>query len=265
MLRRAWGVAAVALGFASVAATGAFPVLGSTAATGALDMNVSLPLVSQLGGCEPVGNATDCGLRTVGGPFPGLGRVTASYSFLLGLGPPSCAGNLGKAVAYPIHLEVAGKGAIDVAVTEARECVDTESVRTQAQAFTVIGGTGIYSGASGSGTLERVLGAPQADGRHGQETWKGTLTVPGLEFDVLAPKLVGATSRTVLAPRRAKTVRVRFTVTATDDVDGQVRVICRPNSGSRFRIGRTRVNCSATDSSGNPSAVSFNIIVRSRR
>jgi HYR domain len=267
MRRRAWGVvaAAVALGFSSVAAIGASPVAGLTVANASLDMNASLPLVSQLGGCEPVGVATDCGSRTVGGPFPGLGRVTASYSFLFGLGAPLCATALGKALGYPIHLEVAGKGVIDVAVSEAPECIETEAVRTQTQAFTVTGGTGIYAGASGSGTLERVLGAPLADGRHGRETWKGTLTAPGAEFDLVAPRFVGATSRTVVAPRRAKAVRVRFTVTATDDVDGHVPVSCLPSSGSAFPIGRTRVKCSATDTSANRSTATFTVSVRSRR
>jgi hypothetical protein len=257
-------VAAAALGSSSLAAIGASPVAGVTVAN-ALDMNASLPLVSQLGGCEPVGAATDCGSRTVDGPFPGLGRVTASYSFLLTIGPPACPGNLGKALSYGIQLQVAGKGAIDVAVSEAADCLDTEAVRTQTQAFTVTGGTGIYAGVSGSGTLERVLGNPLADGRHGRETWKGTLTSPSLEFDLVAPKLVGAASRTVIAARGAKAVRVRFTVSAADDVDGQVPVTCLPSSGSRFPIGRTRVKCSATDTSANSATASFNVNVRSRR
>jgi hypothetical protein len=264
MLRRAGVVAAVVLGFSSVAAVGVSPAAGLTAAN-AIDMNASLPLVSQLGGCEPTGTATDCASRTVSGPFPGLGSVKASYSFLLTVGPPLCPSNLGKALAYRSHLEVAGKGAIDVAVSEAPECIDTEAVRTQTQAFTVTGGTGVYAGASGSGTLERVLGDPAADGRHGRETWKGTLTAPGVEFDLVAPKLVGATSRTVVVPRRASGVRVRFAVTAADDVDGQVPVRCLPSSGSQFSIGRTLVKCSATDTSANFSTASFSVTVRRRR
>jgi hypothetical protein len=184
------------------------------------------------------------------------------------LGSGSCPSGLGKALAYPIHLVVAGKGAIDVAVSEAPECIAVEPVRTQTQAFTVTGGTGIYAGASGGGTLERVLGAPADDGaRHGLETWKGTLAVPGLEFDVIAPKFAGAKSRPVVAPRRAKRVRVRFAVTATDDVDGSVPATCRPRSGSRWlRIGRSvRVRCSATDTSANVAKTSFRITVRRHR
>jgi len=266
MLRWKWGLIALAAGFAIVGVgIGASPGAGSTLATGTLDLNASLALVSHLGGCTPAGMATDCAARTVDGPFPGLGNVTADYPYQMDLGSGACPSGLGKALAYPIHLVVTGKGAIDVAVSEAPECIDIEPVRTQTQAFTVTGGTGIYAGASGSGTLERMLGAPVDDGRHGHETWKGTLTVPGLEFDVIAPKLVGAKSRTVVAPRRAKRKRVRFAVTATDDVDGSVRVTCRPRSGSRFPIGRTRVSCSATDTSANAAKKSFRITVRRHR
>ena len=151
-------------------------------------------------------------------------------------------------------------------MSEATGCTAIESVRTQTQAFTVTGGTGIYVGASGSGTLEPALGQPRDDGsRNGLETLQGTLTVPGLEFDQIAPKLVGATSRKVVAPRRAKRVRVRFVVTATDGIDGPVPVACRPRSGTGFRIGRTRVRCSATDTSANAATASFTITVRRHR
>ena len=42
-----------------------------------------------------------------------------------------------------------------------------------------------------------------------------------------------------------KVARVSFKVTATDAVDGPVPAVCAPKSGSRFRIGRTTVRCSA--------------------
>jgi hypothetical protein len=251
--------------FVALAGIAAAPVAGVTAATGTLDMNTSLSLVSQLG-CAPVGIATDCAARTVDGPFPGLGSVTGSYGYQMDLGTASCSSGLGKALAYPIRLEVAGKGAIDLAVSEATACIPLESVRVQTQAFTVTGGTGIYAGASGSGTLERALAEPRDDGsRHGLETWKGTLTVPGLEFDLIAPTFAGATSRKVVAPRHRKRVRVRYVVTATDAVDGPVPATCRPRSGTRFHIGRTQVRCSATDTSANAATTSFRITVRRHR
>jgi HYR domain len=247
-----------------VALGGAGTVAGSTLATGTLEMNASLALTSQLG-CTPIGIATDCAARTVDGPFPGLGSVTASYGFQMDLGTTSCSGGLGKALAYPIRLNVAGKGAIDLAVSEATACTAIESVRVQEQAFTITGGTGIYAGASGSGTLVPELGEPRDDGsRHGLETIRGTLTVPGLEFDLIAPTFAGAKSRKVVAPRRAKRVRVKYAVTATDAVDGPVPVACRPRSGTRFRIGRTTVSCSSTDTSANAATARFRITVRRR-
>jgi hypothetical protein len=252
--------------FVALVGIAASPVAGSTVATETLNMNTSLSLVSKAG-CAAVGIATDCAVRTVGGPFPGLGNVTGSYEWPADAGSSACPAGLGKALAYPIRLEVAGKGAIDVAVSDGAACIVLESVKTQTQSFTVTGGSGIYAGASGSGTLERALGQSRDDGsRSGVETWQGTLNVPGLEFDVVAPTFVGAKSRTVVAPRRAKRVRVRFAVTATDDVDGLVTVTCRPRSGTRFRIGRTtRVNCSATDTSANAGTASFRITVRRHR
>ena len=49
--------------------------------------------------------------------------------------------------------------------------------------------------------------------------------------------------------------------TATDDTDPSPTVSCTPGSGSTFAIGVTTIICTATDSSGNRSSVSFNINV----
>jgi hypothetical protein len=233
-----------------------------------LNLQARLDLVSQLGSCPPGVGApvTACAARTGEGLVSGLGRVTESYTFLLSEGPPTCAGaGSGKALAYPVRLVVVGKGEIDVAVAEAAECIGTEAVRTQTQGFVITGGTGIYAGASDSGTVERVLGGETPTGRRGTETWTGTLDVPRLEFDVTPPTLSGAVNKTVRAPRRAKSVRVRFTVTAQDARDGSVPVRCTPRSGSRFKLGKTRVTCAATDKSGNTATAKFIVTVRARR
>jgi hypothetical protein len=263
-----WVLVAVAAGLASLAGIAASPVAGSTVATGTLEMNASLDVASQLSQCKLVGIATACASRDVDGSFRGLGRVTGSYDYEMDLGSGACEGGLGKALSYPIRLEVAGKGAINVVTTEAA-CADLGSVQTQTQtqAFTVTGGTGIYTGASGSGTLQRSLVASAGGGdiESGIETWNGTLTVPGLEFDVVTPTFVGTKSRTVVAPRHANRVRVEFVVTATDAVAGRVPVRCLPRSGTQFSIGRNRVHCSATDTSANAATASFTITVRQHR
>ena len=67
------------------------------------------------------------------------------------------------------------------------------------------------------------------------------------------------------APRGAKRARVTYTVSARDEVDGSVPVSCQPRPGSRFRIGRTAVNCSAIDGSGNTATARFTITVKRRR
>jgi HYR domain len=267
MQMRTWGLVAVAAGLASLAGLTASPVAGSpTVATGNLEMKAS-PHLDVNGLCKPVGIATDCHSHGVSGAFRGLGRVTGSYDFELDLGSGACASHLGKALSYPIRLEILGKGAIDVVTTETA-CADLVSLTTETQAFTVTGGTGIYAEASGTGTFQRKFDAGYGPLSHiasGTETWKGTLTVPGLKFDLVRPTFVGAKSRTVVAPRHVKRVRVKFVVTATDAVDGRVPVKCLPRSGSRFPIGRNRVRCSATDTSANTATASFKIIVRQHR
>jgi len=233
-------------------------------ATGTLELNASLALNSRIGACPTPPGADDCAVRTLSGLFPGLGAASSTYEFYVKTAPPPCAAGLGKALGYPIRLVVASKGEIQVAVAEA-PCVDQESIRTQTQSFTVTGGTGIYAGASGSGSLSRVLGGDTGTGRSGQERWTGTITVPGLEFDTTRPTLSGATRKTVRAKKGAKSSRVVFRVNAQDDKDGSVPVACTPRSGSRFSIGRTRVSCSASDSSGNATTASFVVTVRKAR
>ena len=239
----------------------------SQGATGALNMNARLSLVSILGPCPPGVSASSCAARTSTGPFAGLGQVTGRYTFLLDVGPPTCANGWGKARAYPVRFAIASKGEIHFELAPAAECLNEEqdfAARAQTQTFTVTGGTGIYAGASGTGTVARSLGTT-ATGSAGTETWTGTLTVPGLEFDVTAPTLAGATNKTVRAKKGAKSARVAFRVTAQDDRMARCRSRVRPRSGSRFKLGRTRVTCAATDSSGNTAKAAFRITVRATR
>ena len=236
---------------------------GSQNATGTLNLNSKLRLVSVLGPCPPGASATGCAARTSTGPLAGLGQVTGTYTFLANVGPP-CENGWGKALAYPGRFAIASKGDISFALAEGAECVNEVvdfAVRAQTQTFTVTGGTGIYAGASGTGTVTRSLGST-ATGAAGTETWTGTLTVPGLEFDLTQPTIAGAANKIVRAKRGGESARVAFRVTAQDDRDGALPVKCTPSSGSRFKIGRTRVTCSATDRSANTANASFTVTVR---
>lgn len=51
-------------------------------------------------------------------------------------------------------------------------------------------------------------------------------------------------------------------VTATDNVDGTVPVLCTPASGSQFAVGSVTVQCKATDAAGNTAAGSFVVTVK---
>ncbi len=160
-------------------------------------------------------------------------------------------------------ITVAGKGTIEVSRT-GTICTPPAPLTIGPYTFTVTGGTGAYGGASGTLSFRQSAGALDGACQCGsaQDTWAGTITVPGMEFDLTAPTIAGAVSKSVKAPRKAKSMRVRYTVKGTDAVDGAVAAICTPKSGSAFKVGRTKVTCSATDSSGNVARTQFTITVK---
>ena len=248
-----------AIAFFGTATPSAPMAAGTLNLQATLNVN-SVPLIQCPPGAPPEAEALGCRTRTGEASVQGLGSVSEAYVWFVGVGPPTCPGRLTRPLATTGRLVVAGKGEIQVALAPGAQCVDLEPVRNQPQTFTITGGTGVYAAASGSGTVQRAL-----SGDSGTETWTGTLIVPALEFDVTAPVITGATSKTVLAPKRAKQARVTYNVTASDDKDGAVPVTCKPLSGSRFPVGRTVVGCSAVDASANTSNASFMVIVRPTR
>jgi hypothetical protein len=165
---------------------------------------------------------------------------------------------------YTTSLRVVGKGEISVSVADAPCLLADLDALNATGSFTVTGGTGIYTGASGSGRIERAASFGPG-GAAGTDRWTGTLVVPGLAFDLSPPVVSGATNQTVKAKRGAKGARVTYQVTAQDDQDGTTPVTCAPRSGSRFRIGRTKVACEAADTSANSTDASFTITVKKGR
>lgn len=88
------------------------------------------------------------------------------------------------------------------------------------------------------------------DGRIQINVWDGTaptLWIPK-SFEVPADDQEGA--------------YVKYEASAFDEIDGDLRVICAPESGSIFRPGRTTVNCEATDLSLNPAYEQFEVFVQ---
>lgn len=201
-------------------------------------------------------------VRSIGeGEIPGLGRVTVTYFKILPYDGTSCfIAHHNTAV-----IEVAGRGTLELS-RPGRVCASGPPPRVDGPLeFSFAGGSGRYAGATGMLVYKGVVrGNLACECGTSRDTWTGTVAVPGLEFDITPPILTGAVSKKVRAPKRAKRARVRYTVTATDAVDGSVPVVCAPRSGTFFEIGRTKVACSASDSSSNTRRVRFSIIVERR-
>ena len=256
------GVGLVVLMFA--AATAGWASGGVQRASGTLNLRGTVPFFSDWTLCpEGTPEAVVCHNRTGTEFIPGLGRVTETYLFRAD--PRPCPPESWTILSYDARLNVEGKGDLVLAVAATPFCTERLKVPSASpQSFTVAQGTGIYAGATGSGTLTRVAGLP---GAHvpGMDTWTGTVVASAVDFDLTPPTITGTRSRTVRVPRRAKNARVTYRVNATDAVDGPASVTCRPPSGSKFKIGRTKVMCSATDGSGNTATASFTVTVTRRR
>jgi hypothetical protein len=238
----------------------------ASSSTGTLALSAVLQVESRrFVACPPNTEITiECVTRNGQGKVPGLGEVTvAPYMYFIDLVPTGCPLGQTRVLTSSMTLAVAGKGEIDVATAPTGCLQDPEGRPNTVQSFSITGGTGTYAGATGEGKLSRAFVVTDV-GAVGPETWTGTLVVSGLEFDVTAPKLAGASSKAVRAPKGSKTAKVAYKVTATDDVDGSVPVSCQPRSGSRFKVGKTKVSCEATDSSANTAKASFVVTVRRR-
>jgi HYR domain len=233
-------------------------LIGLSSATGALELRARLGVTSSRALCPPgtPGQMIECRARRGTGLIRGLGRVSHSYLYIAETfeepSPATCTHPWDvRILATTVRLSTAGKGDVDVSLEAVPTCMHPlNKLSPPGRAFTVTGGTGIYAGASGGGTLKHSL-RQAPGGAAGTDTWAGTLVVPGLEFDLTPPQLTEAAARIVRVPRQSQGTRVRFTVSASDDVDGALPVKCTPRSGSRFKLGKTRVTCSASDSGGN--------------
>jgi hypothetical protein len=236
--RRGARVASVVV-LAALAAIVAAAPTGSQPSSSQLDLHASVSFVAdRAAGCPP-GSPVQLSCPAVAGEgaVPGLGVVKETFTEALHQGPPLCSENNVTSLGFPARWVVANKGEIDFALAPSPECwTFPPSV-----AFTVTGGTGIYAGASGSGTFSEVARLGNDGKWRGIHTWTGPLSVPGLDFDLSAPTITGASNKVVRVKRPARRARVSYAVTSSDTVDGTAPVTCTPRSGSVFRIGRTSV------------------------
>lgn len=80
--------------------------------------------------------------------------------------------------------------------------------------------------------------------------------------DTIPPVLYVPNSLSATATSASGAI-VTWTVSAHDNVDGNVAVVCNHDSGSTFKIGTTTVSCTASDRSGNRASRSFQVIITS--
>ena len=197
------------------------------------------------------------------GSIPGLGRSTITY--VKYFDDTICPNQVTQP--RTVTVDIAGKGQIDVAM-QYPVCSNYAPSSVVLNGI-ISAGTGVFAGASGSVRLASTVYGPQcgSGGCTGSssDTWTGNLSVPGLEFDVTPPILQGVRPKSVKAPRNAKSVRVRYSVTAQDDTGASMPSTCLPRSGSRFEVGRTNVKCTAEDSSANVATASFMVTVKKAR
>jgi hypothetical protein len=92
------------------------------------------------------------------------------------------------------------------------------------------------------------------------EAETATRQFPVVVADKTPPRL------TLPSDVRAETTRedrvVKYSVSASDRVDGEVLPNCSPRSGSRFSIGATPVRCSAADAHANEAQGRFTVMVQ---
>jgi hypothetical protein len=254
------------LGMVVAALTAATSATGAPdRATGTLQIDATLitTRTSSDAYCPPGTSATALCFRYVGdGSIGGLGRVTSTYTKIIRMGYADCE----VLFVTPVVIEVAGKGTLELSRPGPTCWRFSLPITIGPLEFTVGGGSGRYSGATGSVTFTtNVFERDQGVRGASRDEWKGALAVPGVEFDVTPPTIEGAIAKNVRAPKRAKRVRVRYAVTAHDAVDGSVPAVCRPSSGSFFKLGRTLVACTAADTSANTSRAQFTVTVTRRR
>jgi len=80
------------------------------------------------------------------------------------------------------------------------------------------------------------------------------------EVDTLAP-VISVPDQVAAEAQNSSGSVVNFSVTSKDDVDGPIKPVCTPASGSLFAIGTSVVTCQSTDAAGNASSASFNVMV----
>lgn len=263
-MQRTLVIVIAALAAALTPAAGASTDAARAGAT--LQLQATFPTAWQFGPFCPPGTAPgiEC-VRFVGtASIPGLGTATSTYVKTF---EPVCTLEAPVTQFRTASIEVAGKGTIHL-LQPLTLCGPPAPAEVGPLDLFVTGGSGAYAGATGKFRFLSTVheaGSRRCNGfacGFATDSWTGTLSAAGVDFDLAPPEIRGAVAKTVRVKGRARRARLRYAVTAQDSVDGPVAVACKPRSGAPFKIGRTTVTCSATDSSANTGRARFTVTVK---
>lgn len=260
--------AVVVLGVLALGPAAAAPSAAPGRVSGHLDVDATFKTAWKFHStyCPPGTNPGAQCVRSRGTAIvSGLGNAVATYTKMID--DQTCTQpGLDHVQFRTLVVAVAGKGDIELSL-DGLNCYSPPPINVGPYELRITGASGTFAGAAGTMTFKSFIAAgnPLCSCGASTDTLTGTVSVPGHDFDVTPPVLSGLSPLTATARKPAKRVRVRrYGVTATDAVDGQVKVDCTPRAGSFFKLGRTIVHCGATDTSGNAATGSFTVAVQRR-
>lgn len=95
----------------------------------------------------------------------------------------------------------------------------------------------------------------------GNSSGELTATITVADASDSVPPVVTVPADIVVDAESAAGATVVYDASAVDDVDGDVAVLCSPDSGSLFPVGDTEVRCEASDAADNVGEASFTVTV----
>lgn len=204
-----------------------------------------------------VAPSVDCGSHPSGSTFP-LGSTSVTCTATDG------AGNSASDGPFSVVVQDTTKPTLNLPANISAQADSSSGkvVAYSASASDLVAGsvTPSCSPASGSSFPIGVTTVNcSANDGHGN-TANGSFTVT--IGDTTGPVISGVSDQTVEANGPAGSNVNYPTPTAVDAVDGPVAIVpCAPASGTKFALGTTVVNCSATDDHSNTGHASFNVTV----
>ena len=115
------------------------------------------------------------------GVVAGLGKVSESYLRRVEESPPGCDPDFFHVLSQTVRFTVAGKGEIQLVVPAIEGCVPHGALdKPDYPRFTITGGSGAFTGASGTGKLTQLSAVVAAAPKPAPISGSGTSSFPAL-------------------------------------------------------------------------------------